>query len=89
MLSGYNDDVGVVGRLASQPIASAMLPLASPLASVILAFASLFVHRLWSHAQPFLIGTILAHGHRRVTSILRIIGRTQERRSVNVQRILE
>jgi hypothetical protein len=42
-------------------------------ASVILAFAPLFVHRTWRHARVLLIGAILAPGRRTVTSVLRIM----------------
>jgi hypothetical protein len=57
-------------------------------AELILAFAPLFVHRSWRHAQLLMIGAILVLGRRAVTSVLRIMGRAQERRFVNVQRIL-
>ncbi|KAA0113529.1 hypothetical protein CIW48_29515 [Methylobacterium sp. P1-11] len=57
-------------------------------AGLILAFAPLFVHRSWRHAQNLLVGAILTPGQRIVTSILRIMGRAQERRFVNVHRIL-
>src|SRR3978361_1526597 len=65
-----------------------MLPLPARFAAIILAFAPLFVHRSWRHAQPLLIGAILTPGRRTVTSVLRILGRAQERRFVNVHRIL-
>ena len=65
-----------------------MLPLPARFTGIILAFAPLFVHRSWRHAQLLLIGAILTPGQRTVTSVLRIIGRAQERRFVNVHRIL-
>ncbi|MEE7492245.1 transposase [Methylobacterium oryzae] len=65
-----------------------MLPLPARFAGIILAFAPLFVHRSWRHAQLLLIGAILAPGPRTVASVLRILGRAQERRFVNVHRIL-
>jgi len=65
-----------------------MLPLPARFAGIILAFAPLFVHRSWRHAQILLVGAILTPGQRTVTSVLRIIGRAQERRFVNVHRIL-
>ena len=65
-----------------------MLPLPTRFAAIILAFAPLFVHRSWRHAQNLLVGAILTPGQRTVTSVLRIIGRAQERRFVNVHRIL-
>ncbi len=57
-------------------------------AGIILAFAPLFVHRTWQHAQVLLIGAILAPGRRTVASILRITGRSRERRFVNDHRVL-
>ena len=57
-------------------------------AGLILAFAPLFVHRSWRHAQLLLIGAILTPGRRTVASALRIMGRAQDRRFVNVHRIL-
>lgn len=57
-------------------------------AGIILAFAPLFVHRSWRHAQVLLIGAILCPGRRTVTSLLRITGRVRERRFVNFHRIL-
>lgn len=57
-------------------------------AGIILAFAPLFVHRSWRHAQVLLIGAILAPGRRTVTSLLKIMGRSRERRFVNFHRIL-
>lgn len=50
-------------------------------AGIILAFAPLFVHRTWRHARVLLIGAILAPGRRTVTSLLRITGRSHERRT--------
>ncbi|WP_289014354.1 transposase [uncultured Methylobacterium sp.] len=57
-------------------------------AGLILAFAPLFVHRSWRHAQLLLIGAILTLGRRTVASVLRIMGRAQDRRFVNIHRIL-
>ena len=57
-------------------------------ARVILAFAPLFVHRSWRHAQVLLIGALLAPGRRTVTSVLRITGRSRERRFVDSHRVL-
>lgn len=65
-----------------------MLPLPTRFAGPILAFAPLFVHRSWRHAQVLLIGAILTPGRRTVASVLRIMGRAHERRFVNVHRIL-
>ena len=57
-------------------------------ASVIIAFAPLFVHRSWRHAQTLLIGAILAPGRRTVASLLRIMGRSHKRDFVNYHRVL-
>src|SRR5215213_6887959 len=57
-------------------------------AEIILAFAPLFVHRTWRHARVLLIGAILAPGQRTVASLLRITGRSRERRFVNYHRVL-
>ena len=65
-----------------------MLPFPTRFAGIILSFAPLFVHRSWQHAQVLLIGAILAPGRRTVASLLRITGRSRERRFVNVHRIL-
>ena len=55
---------------------------------VMIAFAPLFVHRSWCHAQTLLIGAILAPGRRTVASLLRIVGRSRERDFVNYHRVL-
>ena len=57
-------------------------------AALILAFAPLFVHRSWRHARVLLIGAILTPGRRTVASVLRITGRSHERRFVNYHRVL-
>jgi hypothetical protein len=57
-------------------------------AGVILAFAPLFVHRSWRHAQTLLIGAILVPGRRTVASLLRMTGRSRERHFVNFHRVL-
>ncbi len=62
--------------------------LPSRFAAVILAFAPLFLQRSWRHAEVLLIGAILAPGQRTVTSILRIMGLSRERRFVNYHRVL-
>ena len=55
-------------------------------ASVIIAFAPLFVQRSWQHAQTLLIGAILAPGRRTVTRRLRLMGRRREREVANAPR---
>ena len=65
-----------------------MPPLPARFAEIILAFAPLFVHRSWRHAQVLLIGAILTPGRRTVTSLLRITGRSREQRFVSFHRVL-
>ena len=65
-----------------------MLHLPARFAAVILAFAPLFRHRTWRHAEVLLVGAILAPGKRTVTSILRITGLSRERHFVNYHRVL-
>jgi len=56
---------------------------------VILAFAPLFrQQRTWRHAEQLLIGAMLAPGKRTVTSLLRILGLSRERRFTNYHRVL-
>jgi hypothetical protein len=63
--------------------------LPSRFATVILAFAPVFrQQRTWRHAEQLLIGAILAPGKRTVTSLLRIVGLSRERRFVNYHRVL-
>jgi hypothetical protein len=65
-----------------------MLRLPARFAALILCFAPLFFQRSWRHAEVLLVGAILAPGRRTVSSILRITGRSRERRFVNYHRIL-
>src|SRR5215207_269221 len=66
-----------------------MPSLPSRFAAVILTFAPLFLQqRTWDHAGMLLIGAILAPGQRTVTSLLRIMGLSGERRFVNYHRVL-
>jgi hypothetical protein len=57
-------------------------------AAIIVAFAPLFCHRTWRHAEVLLVGAILAPGKRTVTSILRITGLSREAHFVNYHRVL-
>src|SRR5918993_3698683 len=58
-------------------------------ADIILAFALVFrQRRSWRHAELLLIGAILAAGKRTVTSLLRIVGLSRERRFTNYHRVL-
>src|SRR6476620_2608 len=89
MSRGSGDEAGVTGRLALFPARdTAMPPLPTRFAGIILAFAPLFVHRSWRHAQLLLIGAILVPGQRTVTNVLRITGHTRDRHFVNVHRVL-
>ena len=65
-----------------------MLHLPARFAAIIVAFAPLFRHRTWRHAEVLLVGAILAPGKRTVTSILRITGLSRERHFVNYHRVL-
>src|SRR5215203_7378594 len=65
-----------------------MLHLPARFAAIIVAFAPLFRHRTWRHAEILLVGAILAPGKRTVTSILRICGLSRERHFVNYHRVL-
>jgi hypothetical protein len=65
------------------------MDLPSRFAVVILAFAPVFLQqRTWRHAERLLIGAILAPGKRTVTSLLRIVGLSRERRFTNYHRVL-
>jgi DDE superfamily endonuclease len=65
------------------------MDLPSRFAAVILAFAPVFrQQRTWRHAERLLIGAILAPGKRTVTSLLRIVGLSRERRFTNYHRVL-
>jgi hypothetical protein len=58
-------------------------------ATIILAFAPVFLQqRTWCHAEPLLVGAILAPGKRAVTSLLRIVGLSRERRFTDYHRVL-
>src|SRR5512147_2036585 len=52
------------------------------------AFAPLFSDRVWVKAQLLAVGAILATGPRTVCSVLRIMGKSQERHFTNFHRVL-
>jgi hypothetical protein len=56
--------------------------------SLLSTFAPVFSARVWRQAQLLLAGAILAPSQRTVTSCLRILGLSQERRFVNYHRVL-
>jgi hypothetical protein len=65
-----------------------MFFLPSGFASVILAFAPLFRHSVWSTARLLLLGAILAPGKRTFTAVLRVVGRGSEKHFQNHHRVL-
>jgi DDE superfamily endonuclease len=65
-----------------------MFFLPSGFASVILAFAPLFRHSVWSTARLLLLGAILAPGKRTVTAVLQIVGLGSEKHFQNYHRVL-
>ena len=65
-----------------------MLTLPAELLPLIVEFAPLFSKRVWQHAQVLLIGAILAPGKRTVTSCLRAMGLSDERRFEKYHRVL-
>ena len=65
-----------------------MPQLPSEFLTLILPYASLFCKRVFVHAQLLLTGTILAPGKRTVTSVLRIMGLTQEKAFHKYHRVL-
>ena len=65
-----------------------MLTLPSEFTSIIVAFAPLFFNGVWRCAHILLIGAILAPGKRTVTSALRVMGLSDERRFQIYHRVL-
>ncbi len=65
-----------------------MLTLPAELLPLIVEFAPLFSKPVWEHAQVLLVGAILAPGKRTVTACLRVMGWSQEKRSVTYHRLL-
>ena len=65
-----------------------MIILPSDFASIILAFQPLMLNRTWDHALVMLVGAILAPGKRTVSSVLRIMGRHEEKDFQNYHRVL-
>src|ERR1700692_1218516 len=58
------------------------------LASLLLAFQSLFSQRAWPCAQVLLLGAILSPGKRTVSSALRVMGLSTERHFQTYHRVL-
>lgn len=65
-----------------------MPTLPAELLPLIVEFAPLFSKRVWHHAQILLLGAILAPGKRTVTSCLRAMGLSEERRFEKYHRVL-
>ncbi len=65
-----------------------MLTLPSEFTAIILAFAPLFFNGVWRSAHILLIGAILSPGKRTVTSALRVMGLSGERRFQIYHRVL-
>jgi hypothetical protein len=57
-------------------------------AALFLVFAPLFSKRVWKSAEVLLVGAILAPGKRTITSILRVMGLSQEHHFQNYHRVL-
>src|ERR1041385_538962 len=58
------------------------------LASVLLAFHSLFSQRVWQYARVLLLGAILSPGKRTVSSALRVMGLSTQPHFQNYHRVL-
>jgi hypothetical protein len=65
-----------------------MPPLSDAIIPVLAPFAPLFSQRVWHHAQVLLLGAMLAPGARTVTTALRVMGLSAERRFTNDHRVL-
>ena len=65
-----------------------MLTLPDEYFTLIAAFAPLFSKRIWQTAQVLLTGAILALGKRTVTSVLRVMGLSDEKHFQNYHRVL-
>jgi DDE superfamily endonuclease len=62
--------------------------LPAEIASIITPFATLFSNPVWQKVQILFVGAILATGKRTVTSILSVMGLTQEKHFQNYHRVL-
>jgi hypothetical protein len=65
-----------------------MLTLPETYCTLLSEFARVFSKRVWHHAQVLLIGAILAPGKRTVTSVLRVMGLSDEQHFQNYHRVL-
>jgi len=64
-----------------------MFSLPRQIAGVVNAFSVLFTLPTWEHVQVLLSGAILCQGHRRITSILRVMGLSHEERFEKYHRV--
>jgi DDE superfamily endonuclease len=62
--------------------------LSSEICTIIGPFAPLFSTRVWQHVQLLMIGAILAPGKRTITSVLRVMGKSDEAHFTNYHRVL-
>jgi DDE superfamily endonuclease len=58
------------------------------IASVVMPFAALFTKPVWKHAQILLVGAILTTGKRTITSVLNVMGLSEEEHFQNYHRVL-
>jgi hypothetical protein len=65
-----------------------MLTLPKDYCTLISTFESIFSKRVWRHVQVLLVGAILAPGKRTVTSVLRVMGLSEEVHFQNYHRVL-
>ena len=65
-----------------------MLTLPPEIMPIIGAFAPVFSERVWDWTQVLIIGAILTPGKRTVTSILRVLGMSDEKQFQNYHRVL-
>ena len=65
-----------------------MLTLPAELLPLIVEFAPLFSKRVWEQAKVLLVGAILAPGKRTVTSCLRVMGLSEDKRFDKYHRVL-
>jgi hypothetical protein len=56
--------------------------------AVLSAFSPLMTNPAWAKAQEMMMGALLCQGARRVTSILRVLGKQDERRFEKYHRLL-
>src|SRR3972149_2937782 len=65
-----------------------MLTLPPEIMTVLGAFAPVFSERVWDWVQVLVIGAMLAPGKRTVTSVLRVMGLSNEQQFQNYHRVL-